>query len=88
MPWFGVPQYRTNRVRMDDAASTAHPNEFGSFQNYLAAWVEGLRAARETSRTETTGRFAKTEKDEDGSEEFFTTGKNPVNLSTGSLRGI
>ena len=88
MPWFGVPQYRTIRVRMDDAASTAHPNEFGSFQNYLAAWVEGLRAARETSRTETTGRFAKTEEDEDGSEEFFTTGKNPVNLSTGSLREI
>ena len=47
---------------------TTNPVEFGSYPNYLAARVDGLGEARELSRTETIGRFAKTEEVEDGGE--------------------
>ena len=64
--------------------------EFGSYENYITARVDGVRATRGTSRLEITGLFAKTDEDGDGGEESVTIGEvgHFVNLSTGSLREL
>ena len=59
---------------MANPIPTTNPADYGSFPNYLAARVDGPRAAWGMSRTETTGLFAKTEEGEHGGEESATTG--------------
>ena len=75
---------------MASPVPTTNPAEFGSFPNYLAARVGGLRAARGLSRTQSIGRAARTDMDEDGGEESFAIDKteNAVNPSADSLREL
>ena len=60
---------------MDDPIPMLNPAEFGSYENSLAARVEGFRAARGTSRLDIIGHFAETDEDEDGGEGPVTTDK-------------
>ena len=75
---------------MDIPIPTINPTEFSSYANYLAARVDEMRATRIMGRTETIGRFARTEEDGDGGEESVVIGKtgNFANLSAGSLREL
>ena len=75
---------------MDDPIPALNPAEFGSYENFIAARVGGVRATRGTSRLEITGLLAKTDEDEDGGKEPVTIGRvgHFVNLSTGSLREL
>ena len=75
---------------MDDPIPALNPAEFGSYENYIAARVNGVRAIRGTSRLEIIGLFAKTDEDEDGGEESVSIDEveHSVNLSTGSLREL
>ena len=81
---------RNGGAIMDDPIPSPNPAEFGSYENYIAARVDGVRATRGTSRLEITGFFAKTDEDEDGCEESVTIDEvgHFVNLSTGSLREL
>ena len=54
---------------MDDPIPMPSPAEFGSYENYLAALVNGARAARGTSRLEITGHLTETDENEDGETE-------------------
>ena len=75
---------------MDDLIPMPTPAEFGSYENYLAARVDGVRAARGTSRLEVICHFAEIDEDEDGGKDSVTIGKTRhfANLSTGSLREL
>ena len=75
---------------MDGPIPMLNLDEFGSYENYIAARVDGVRATRGTSRLEIIGLLAKTDEDEDGGKESVATGKigHFVNLSTGSLREL
>ena len=75
---------------MDNPTPAISPAEFGSYPNYFAVRVGRLRAAREMSRTETAGRFARTEEEDDFGEEPAVIGKigHFANLSAGSLREL
>ena len=75
---------------MDDLIPTPNPTEFGSFESYIAARVDGFRATRGTSRLEIIDLFAKTDEDGDCGEESMAIDKTGhfVNLSTGSLREL
>ena len=75
---------------MGDPIHTPNSAEFGSYENYLAARVGGIRATRGMSRVEITGHFAKTDGDEDGGEGPVVVDKTGrfVNLSNGSLREL
>ena len=66
---------------------TLDPAEFGSYDNYVAARVGGVRAARGKSRTRIIGLYAKTDEDEDGGEESITIDEigQFFNLNAGSL---
>ena len=46
---------------MDDPIPTPNPAEFGSFENYIADRVDGVRATRGTNRLRVIGLFAKTD---------------------------
>ena len=45
---------------MNDPIPVLNPAEFGSYENYLAARVDGIRATRGMSRAEAIGQFANT----------------------------
>ena len=53
---------------MDGPTPVLYPGEFGSYENYIAARADGVRAARGTSRLGITGLLAKTDEDEGGGE--------------------
>ena len=75
---------------MDGPIPMLNLDEFGSYENYIAARVDGVRATRGTSRLEIIGLLAKTDEDEDGEEESVGIGKTGhlVNISTDSLREL
>ena len=75
---------------MNDPIPMLNPAEFGSYGNYIAARIDGVRATRGTSRLEITGLLAKTDEDEVGGEESVTIDKTGhfVDLSTGRLGGV
>ena len=51
---------------MDGPVPAINAAKFGSYENSLAARVDGIRATREISRAGTIGRLAKTDEDKDG----------------------
>ena len=69
MPWVSGASI------MDNPIPAINPAEFGSYENYLASRVDGIKATRRISRTGTTGQFAKTDEDEDGGKESVVIGK-------------
>ena len=75
---------------MDGPIPTPNAAEFGSYENCLAARIDGIGATQGLSRAEIAGQFAKTDEDEDGGEESVVIGKigHFVNLSTGCLREL
>lgn len=75
---------------MDDPIPTPNPAEFSSYESFLAARVDGIRATRGMSRAETTGRFAKTFEDRDGGGGSVVIDKTGhfASLSTGSMREL
>lgn len=75
---------------MDNPNPPTNPTEFGSYANYLAARVDGLRTAWGMSRTGAVCRVAKTEEGDDGRKVSGYIGKAEhfVNPSAGTLRGL
>ena len=75
---------------MDDPIPILNPSEFGSYENYIAAQDDGVKATRGTSRLGIIGLHAKTDEDEDGEEKSVTIDEigQLVHLSTGSLREL
>ena len=57
---------------------------FGSFLNYLAARVDGLRTARELSRTKTIGRLTLTQEEEDRGKGAAAVGKTESAVNSAS----